>query len=207
LQVRSRFVVGRMGFSARTGQGLVFSEPKSAAGRCLVVLGRATLGVLRMRREHLILEKASAGSRWGENDLIFPSSVGTPMEPRNLVRTFKALLKQAAVPEVRFHDLRHTAATLMLEQGVHPKIVQERLGHSQISLTLDTYSHVLPGMQDEAVRKIDGLLAPATADPPQDAPFPGSRAGRLAPWLESGPENRACGAGRAPLGIAPASAT
>ena len=88
------------------------------------------------------------------------------MEQRNLVRTFKALLKQAAVPEVRLHGLRHTAATLMLGQGVHPKIVQERLGHSQISLTLDTYSHVLPGMQDEAARRMDGLLAPAVADPP-----------------------------------------
>ena len=143
----------------------MFSEPKSAAGRRLVVLGPATLDLLRMHRQHLILERASAGSRWQENDLIFPSSVGTPMEPRNLVRTFKALLKQAAVPEVRFPDLRHTAATLMLEQGVHPKIVQERLGHSQISLTLDAYSHVLPGMQDEAARRMDGLLAPAAADP------------------------------------------
>jgi integrase len=80
------------------------------------------------------------------------------MEARNLVRSFKALLKEAGLPEIRFHDLRHTAATLMLQQGVHPKIVQERLGHSQISLTLDIYSHVLPTMQEEAARKLDRLL-------------------------------------------------
>ena len=67
------------------------------------------------------------------------------------------------MPRIRFHDLRHTAATLLLSQGVHPKIVQERLGHSQISLTLDTYSHVLPSMQKEAAEKLDALFA---KDPP-----------------------------------------
>ena len=68
------------------------------------------------------------------------------------------LLKRAGLPMIRFHDLRHTAATLLLAQGVHPKIVQERLGHSQISLTLDTYSHILPGMGREAASKLDALL-------------------------------------------------
>jgi integrase len=75
-------------------------------------------------------------------------------------RSFLPLLARAELPTVRFHDLRHTAATLLLAQGVHPKIVQERLGHSQISLTLDTYSHVLPSMGREAASKLDALLTP-----------------------------------------------
>lgn len=82
------------------------------------------------------------------------------MEWRNIVRAFKDTLKRAGLPNLHFHDLRHTAATLMLKEGIHPKVVQERLGHSQISLTLDTYSHVLPSMQAEAAEKLDQLLTP-----------------------------------------------
>ena len=92
--------------------------------------------------------------------MIFPSTLGTPLDPRNLFRDFKAILEQANLPDIRFHDLRHTAATLMLQQDVHPKVVQERLGHSDISLTLNTYSHVLPNIQEEAAEKLDQLLAP-----------------------------------------------
>jgi integrase len=74
-------------------------------------------------------------------------------------RSFYPLLERAGLPRMRFHDLRHTAATLLLAQGVHPKIVQEMLGHSTISLTLDTYSHVIPGLQEEAAAKMEALLA------------------------------------------------
>jgi integrase len=84
--------------------------------------------------------------------------MGTRMGPRNLLRHFKIALKKAGLPEIRFHDLRHTAASLMLMQGTHPKVVQERLGHSQISVTLDTYSHLLPSLQAEAAEKIDELI-------------------------------------------------
>jgi integrase len=73
-------------------------------------------------------------------------------------RSFRPLLRRAGVPTIRFHDLRHTAATLLLSQGVHPKVVQERLGHSQIAITLDTYSHVLPSMQRDAADRLDSLL-------------------------------------------------
>ena len=91
---------------------------------------------------------------------MFPSSIGTPLEPRNLLRRFKKLLDEAGLPEIRFHDLRHTAATLMLQNGVHPKIVQERLGHSTITMTLDTYSHVLPSMQRAAAESLSNILKP-----------------------------------------------
>ena len=92
--------------------------------------------------------------------MIFPSTFGTPLDHSNLSKDFKESLKRAGLPEIRFHDLRHTSASLMLMQGVNPKIVQERLGHSDISLTLNTYSHVMPSMQESAAEKLDELLVP-----------------------------------------------
>jgi len=140
--------------------GLAFSEPKSAAGRRVIALGVTTIEKLRKHQSLQVSDIKAAGKFWKEHDMIFPSSTGTPMDPSNLYHNFKKLLITAGLPDVRFHDLRHTAATLMLQQGVHPKVVQERLGHSDISMTLNTYSHVLPGMQDEAAGKLDELLTP-----------------------------------------------
>jgi integrase len=90
---------------------------------------------------------------------MFPSSIGSPLEPRNLYRNFQEILRKTGLPRIRFHDLRHTAATLMLEQGVHPKAVQERLGHANILMTLGTYSHVLPDIQEEAADRLDRLFS------------------------------------------------
>ncbi len=90
---------------------------------------------------------------------MFTSPEGAWVRANNLRRReFRRVLERAGLPRIRFHDLRHTAATLMLAQGVHPKVVQEALGHSQISITLDTYSHVLPTMQREAADRLDALL-------------------------------------------------
>jgi integrase len=139
--------------------GLVFCEPKSASGRRVVVLGKATIEMLRKHFDLQQTERQFAGAKWKENNLIFPTSVGTPMEASNLVKHFKEYLKKANLPDIRFHDLRHTAASLMLLQGVHPKIVQERLGHSDIGITLNLYSHVLPGMQEDAAEKLDELIS------------------------------------------------
>lgn len=83
---------------------------------------------------------------------------GTPLEPRTFTRIFEKLLKQAELPKVRFHDLRHTHATFLLLLGEHPKVVQERLGHSTISTTIDTYSHIIPGMQEKASDKLNAML-------------------------------------------------
>jgi integrase len=148
----------------RLKEGIGFTEPKSDAGKRTIVLGKAMMEKLRKHIEIQDLEKSLAGSRWQENDLIFSSTIGTPFEPRNLFRIYKELLKQASLPDIRFHDLRHTAATLMFKQGVHPKVVQERLGHSDIALTLNTYSHVLPSMQDDAADLLDELLVPIKID-------------------------------------------
>lgn len=140
------------------GKGIVFSEPKSAAGRRMILLGKATVEKLREHMKLQDLERQFYGEDWKENGMVFPSSFGTPMDQCNLLKIFKRYLKKAGLPDIRFHDLRHTAATLMLQQGTNPKIVQERLGHSDISLTLNTYSHVLPSMQEEAAEKLDELL-------------------------------------------------
>lgn len=140
------------------GQGMKLSEPKSDAGRRLIKIGPTVAGALREHRIHQIEGRLQAGPRWIDQDLVFSTNSGKPISPRNLVRSFTALLKSLEIPHVRFHDLRHTAATLMLAQGTHPKVVQEMLGHSQISLTLNTYSHVLPTMQEEAAERMEKFL-------------------------------------------------
>jgi integrase len=90
---------------------------------------------------------------------VFANSEGRPINPSNLlIRSYRPLLARAGLPKVRFHDLRHTAATLMLGEGVHPKIVSEMLGHSTVSITLDLYSHVTPTMQQAAADRVDELL-------------------------------------------------
>jgi integrase len=98
------------------------------------------------------------GSAWEDSGLVFTSPIGTPLDPRNVTREFQAMLKATGVSRVRFHDLRHTAATLLLAQGVDPRTIMETLGHSQISLTMNTYAHVLPTLQADAAAKLDAIL-------------------------------------------------
>jgi integrase len=141
------------------GAGRSFVEPKTAAGRRQVILGPAAVAKVREHRKRQAEGRLFVGGRWQEQGLIFTTMIGTPLEPQALDRGFKKLLTKAGLPDMRFHDLRHTAATLMLQQGVHPKVVQERLGHSKISMTLDTYSHVLPGMQQDAAERLDAALS------------------------------------------------
>ncbi len=134
------------------GGVLQFTEPKTAKGRRRVELPEFATAALHEHRKRML----AAGT---PGPLVFCDTEGNPIRKRNLLRrSFQPLLQRAELPKIRFHDLRHTAATLLLSQGVHPKIVQERLGHAQISLTLDTYSLVLPSMQKEAAAKLDSLL-------------------------------------------------
>jgi integrase len=97
---------------------------------------------------------------WCENGLIFESEAGEPLD-RRLITThrFKPLLKRAELPQIRFHDLRHTCATLLLSKNVNPKVVSEMLGHASIAITLDTYSHVLPTMQESAAKAMEDVLS------------------------------------------------
>jgi integrase len=140
------------------GKGLVFAEVKTKASRRNVIIGNATLRKIQEHYDNQQILRQTVGDKWHDLDLIFLNSVGNPMEHANLLKIFKEGLRKAGLPDMRFHDLRHTAATLMLMNGTNPKIVQERLGHSDISMTLNTYSHVLPSMQDEAADKLDELV-------------------------------------------------
>ena len=140
------------------GQGFVFSEPKSARSRRSISLTPMAIEALRKHRGRQLEHRVKALA-WEDGDLVFPNEVGRPIEAGNLLRRcFHPLLERAGLDRVRFHDLRHSAASLMLAQGVHPKVVSEMLGHASISLTLDTYSHVLPGLQREAAAKMQAVL-------------------------------------------------
>jgi integrase len=138
--------------------GYVFEAPKSGKGR-QVRLTRKALVALKEHRRRQFTERMQTAAFWRDHGLVFPSTVGTPLSGGNLTRAFKAALKRAGLPEgTRFHDLRHTCATLLLRQGVNPKYVQELLGHADISLTLNVYSHVLPDMGDAAAGAMDAVL-------------------------------------------------
>jgi integrase len=144
----------------RVGGQWRFVEPKSARSRRTVALPRVVVVALRAQRLRQRRERLLAGAAWREHDLVFSTRVGTPIEASNLTKTFRTVLARAEVPRVRFHDLRHTAATFLLAQGVDSRTIMETLGHSQISLTLNTYAHVLPSLQKDAAEKMDRLLRP-----------------------------------------------
>jgi len=122
------------------------------------VLSLFVLDVLKMHQEKQIQEQLEAGSSWIDRDLVFCNRRGDFWNPNNMIRTFKKLVDSAGLPPMRFHDLRHSAATILLTMGVHPKVVQELLGHSQISMTMDTYSHVLPSMLRDAMDGLDTMF-------------------------------------------------
>lgn len=148
----------------RRKSGLEFCPPKSETGRRVITLGQTTIDKLRDHYHKQLEVRIQAGEKWKDLDLIFCTPLGTPFEPANVLKALKSCLREAGLPQIRFHDLRHTAATLMLLEGINPKIVQERLGHSDIGLILNTYSHVLPSMQEEAAEKMDALLTSVPVD-------------------------------------------
>lgn len=149
----------RASLVAERGGGFTFAEPKSARSRRQVMLTQAALAALRQHRVRQAEERLHAGPAWDDLDLVFANEVGRPLSRANLVgRSFLPLLRRAGLPRIRFHDLRHTAATLLLGRGVHPRIAADMLGHATVAVTLDTYSHVTPTMQREAVAALDSLF-------------------------------------------------
>jgi integrase len=144
--------------SRLTGHGFVESEPKTAASRRKITLPQFALEALRVHRTRQLEARLKAGERWEDRDLVFPNIWGGFLSTNRLFSSFIALLKDAGLPHVRFHDLRHSAATILLVMGAHPKVVQELLGHSRIAMTLDIYSHVLPSMQEEIMDKLNDLF-------------------------------------------------
>jgi integrase len=131
----------------RALSGGEFATTKTPRSRRKVELCNTARSALRVHRKHQLEEQMKKAGLWRDHGLVFPSAVGTPLSHRNVVRSFKALLRRAGLPmSTRLYDLRHTCATLLLSSNVHPKYVQELLGHASIAQTLDTYSHVIEGM-------------------------------------------------------------
>ena len=142
-------------------RGFVEGEPKTSRGRRNILLTPVALAALK-RHQARQLDRRSRSPSWQDLGLVFPNRRGGFIQATNLLRrSFRPLLTRAGLPKIRFHDLRHSTATLLLLAGVHAKIVSEILGHSTVSFTLDAYSHVLPSMQAEATAKMEALLAPA----------------------------------------------
>jgi len=143
----------------RTKEGFSFAEPKTGRSRRRIELTERAKLALRRHRVTQAEERLQLGPAWQDPTLVFTNTVGGPLDGTRLLRgSFYPLLERADLPRIRFHDLRHTAATLLLGQGQHPKIVSEMLGHSNISITLDTYSHVTPTMQKQAAAAMDAVL-------------------------------------------------
>jgi integrase len=148
----------RRSMSFIPGKGYVEFEPKTEKGRRKIVLPSFVCEALKQHRLRQLERRLKVGARWQERDLVFCNIYGGFFDPAHLRQRFDKLLRDAGLPDVRFHDLRHSAATILLSMGVHPKVVQELLGHSQIDMTMDIYSHVLPSMQQEAMDKLDDLF-------------------------------------------------
>ena len=149
------------------GGGLTIVPPKSRAGRRSIRLPGPLRNQLREHRARQNEERLRAGSLWHDNDFVFATATGKPIDPRNDHRAWQQLLRAANVRPARLHDARHTAATLLLTQGVAPRVAMDVLGHSQITLTLGTYSHIVPELAEAAAAAMTAALWPS--DNPDDA--------------------------------------
>jgi len=138
---------------------IVFRSPKTAKGRRTVALPPSAILLLKEHYEKQKLERAMLGIPLADDDLVFAQLDGRPLLPDTVSHAWFKLVRRTGLKSIRLHDARHSHASIMLKQGIHPKIVQERLGHSTIAVTLDTYSHVAPGLQQAAAKRFDEVFA------------------------------------------------
>lgn len=144
----------------RIGGKLQVTELKTERSRRVVAIPESVVRALKTRRAQQAQERLLAGSEWKDSDLAFTNPNGWPLEPITLHRDYKRMLTAAGLPsKVRFHDLRHTAASLLLAQGVHLRVIMELLGHSSISLTANTYAHVMPAAMRDVADKMETIFA------------------------------------------------
>jgi integrase len=148
----------RRTLSRGNGGTWVLSEPKTASSRRQIALPETCVVALRQHRTRQLEQRLVLGPIWEDHGFVFTGRNGAPLHVNSLDAHFRRLIADAEVPKIRFHDLRHTCATLLLAEDVHPKIVQERLGHADISMTLNRYSHVMPDMQRKAADTLDAAL-------------------------------------------------
>jgi len=137
---------------------VVVSEPKTAKGRRVVALDPSTVEILKAQAARQLDEQGTWDEGWVESGLVFTAENGAALDPESVSRYWRQAVKKAMLPTIRLHDLRHTHATLALQAGIHPKVVSERLGHATVAITLDTYSHAIPALQEEAAALIAGLV-------------------------------------------------
>ena len=138
---------------------LALVEPKTERSRRALVVPPSILENLIDHQGRQALEKRSAGPKWTESNMVFANLYGGPLQARNVIREFHKALKTAGLKRIRFHDLRHSCATLLLVQHVPARVVMEVLGHSEIGTTMDTYSHIVPELQQEAADRVEAILS------------------------------------------------
>ena len=143
----------------RVSTKLTLVEPKTERSRRTLVMPPSIVERLREHAKRQLAEKLWAGSKWVDHDLVFANRIGAPMQATKVIADFHKALEVAGLPRIRFHDLRHSCATLLLVQGVSPRVVMDILGHSEIAMTMDTYSHVVPELQREAADKMESVLS------------------------------------------------
>lgn len=139
----------------------VLVEPKTARSRRTIALPNGAVLALKEQRRRQAEERLAAGSRWNDWELVFATTIGTPLDAHNVTHRLQRILADAGLPRQRFHDLRHLCATLLFMQGVSPRVVMEQLGHSQIGLTRNNYAHVMPTMLRDAAGALDAALGEA----------------------------------------------
>jgi integrase len=135
------------------------AEPKTERARRTLRLGADSLLALREHRRRQLGERLAAGRRWVDGDFVFTTSIGTPLDSRNVTKAFQRILAAAGLPHQRFHDLRHACATLLLEDGEELGVVSRILGHSHIATTADVYAHLTPAMLERSAARMDAILA------------------------------------------------
>jgi integrase len=167
IDLPGRRLVIRRALQRHAGVGLRFVEPKTSRSRRTVHLTELAVDALVAHKAHTELLRQVARDRWRESGLVFTSTVGDGMEAGVVNDNLRRLLAKAGLPHIRVHDLRHTVATILLQGGAHPKLVQDLLGHSTVTLTLDTYSHVTPALHLEATRRLDEVMNARKADVPR----------------------------------------
>ena len=146
-----------------TNREVVVSEPKTVKGRRVIALDAGTVEVLKGQAARQLDEQKEWDAAWIDSAYVFTAENGAALDPESVTRYFRQAVGMSMLPPIRLHDLRHTHATLALQAGIHPKVVSERLGHATISITLDTYSHAIPAMQEEAAALIAELVFAASA--------------------------------------------
>jgi integrase len=157
--IGSQISVGR-GLHHLADGSFVMTEPKSEKSRRNIALTPSNALLLKQHQEKQRLDRGMIGKRWSNEDLVFSTLEGRALIPEVVTQAWRRLAARAGLKVIRFHDARHTHASLWLKLGIHPKIVQERLGHSSIQMTLDIYSHVAPGLQEAAALRFDDMMAP-----------------------------------------------